>query len=147
MWSIKYAAIPCFYSTQMSCLCIHCMITQFFIFRHDGKCHEDTFHKHYAWCYGVGATESVVASIPWAETALGGSVQCENDVLAPVTVAFDDLMFRELKQVLTVKMYAKFCWRQWGSLLPGLRMLDPPLRTPLTWAEIFCECVWEGNKI
>ena len=30
-----------------------------------------------------------------------------------------------------------FHWRRWGSSLPGLRMLDPPLSPPSTPAEFF----------
>ena len=34
-------------------------------------------------------------------------------------------------------MQENFRWRRWGSSLPGLRTLDPPLRHPSTPVEIF----------
>ena len=36
----------------------------------------------------------------------------------------------------------QFRSRRWGSSLPGLRTLDPPLAPPLTWAKNFrCTCL------
>ena len=38
----------------------------------------------------------------------------------------------------------QFCWRRWGSLLPGLRTLDPPTSPPSTPEEI---CVTHVYKV
>ena len=66
------------------------------------------------------------------------------------------LMFRLISNILSGRLriivgrgYKRNLWnnrinncinfrsRRWGSSLPGLRTLDPPLSPPLTWAEIF----------
>ena len=46
------------------------------------------------------------------------------------------------------KFQRKFRWRRWGSSLPGLCTLDPPLSPPSKPAEIFrCTCLFGGSKI
>ena len=41
------------------------------------------------------------------------------------------------QQGLGVTTKNNFLWRQWGSSLPGLRMLEPPLSPPSTPVDIF----------
>ena len=45
-------------------------------------------------------------------------------------------------------MIDNFRWRRWGSSLPGLRTLDPPLSPPSTPAEMFRRtCLHNSFKI
>ena len=48
----------------------------------------------------------------------------------------DDLIKKVSPESLE-RLGKKFRWRRWGSSLPGLRILDPPLSPPSTPDEIF----------
>ena len=61
-----------------------------------------------------------------------------------IDVQFKQNVLEKAKSELEVE---NFHQRRWGSLLPGLLMLDPPLSPPSTLVEIFGARLWEGGSI
>jgi hypothetical protein len=55
---------------------------------------------------------------------------CEGNYIA-------GLLFSSFVIYRSCTIYMKFRWRRWGSSLPGLTTLDPPLSPPSKPAEIF----------